>query len=81
MTGFFVIIKTIDNVDHIIALDKLYGMIGSFYNLITSYFEHRYQRVQIDTKFNYNMVHSESESITNVYRRINPWSFNISCIH
>jgi len=52
-------------VDHIIVLDKweFYGMTGFFYNLFKSYFEHKYQRVQIGTKFN----DTELESIRNGY--------------
>jgi len=38
-------------------------MTGFFYNLFKSYFEHKYQRVQIGTKFN----DTELESIRNGY--------------
>jgi hypothetical protein len=71
MTGFFIIKKTVDSVYHIIVLYKLeiYGITGSFYNLIKSYFEHRYQTVQIGMKFNDTMVHSEQEGITNGYSK------------
>jgi hypothetical protein len=38
---------------------ELYGITGSFYNLIRSYLEYRYQKVQIGTNINYNTVCSE----------------------
>jgi hypothetical protein len=72
MTGrISVIKKTIDSLDHIIILYKLeiYGLTGSFYNLIKSYFEHRYQTVQIGMKFSDTMVHFELGGTTNCYSK------------
>ena len=52
--------------DHNIVLDKseFYGITGSFHNVLKSYLEQRYHRVQIGMKFNDNMVHSKWEKTT-----------------
>jgi hypothetical protein len=53
--------KALDYVNHKILLAKMesYGITGSFYNLIKSYLEYRYQKVQIGTYINSNAVCSE----------------------
>jgi hypothetical protein len=58
--------KRIDSVDHNTVLDKseFYSIKGYFYNVLKSYLEQRYHRVQISMTFNDNMVHSEWDKIT-----------------
>jgi hypothetical protein len=57
--------KAFDYVNHEILLTKLvfYGVTGNFLRLITSYLEHRYQRVKICSKSNSDNVFSEWERI------------------
>jgi len=53
--------NALDCVNRKILLAKMefYGITGSFYNLIRSYVEYRYQKVQIGTNINSNTLCSE----------------------